>query len=75
MNNELTQKLTRKQRNIYSILSNGNKHSVADLSILTHYSDPRSLIKTLRDKGINILDEWKENAEKDGRYKVYFIKN
>lgn len=62
-----------KQRQVYNILLSGAKHSVADITILTHFSDPRGLIRDLREKNIAVLDEWCENANQDGRYKVYFI--
>lgn len=73
MDAEIIKHLTAKQRKVYSILSNGRKHSAADISILTHFSDPRAIIRDLRVKGLQILDEWRVNAEKDGRYKVYYL--
>lgn len=67
------QELPKHQRRIYEILREG-KHSVADLSIKTGYSDPRGHIKALLDKGFNVSDEWRET--RDGvRYKVYFVGN
>lgn len=65
------QELPKHQRRIYEILRDG-KHSVADLVMKTGYSDPRGHIKALRDKGLNVSDEWRET--RDGvRYKVYFV--
>ena len=65
--------LPSKQRKVFNILKRGGKFSVADISIITHFSDPRSIIRCLRKKGIAVHDEWRENAEEDGRFKVYFI--
>lgn len=66
-------KLTPKQTTIAKLLRSGGKYSAADITILTHFSDPRSHIARMRDKGVKILDDWRDNANKDGRYKVYWI--
>lgn len=73
MNKELLQTLSNKQKRILQALARGGKCSVADLTISTHFSDPRSYIKVLRDKGVKIVDEWRRNSEGDGQYKVYFL--
>lgn len=65
--------LPRKQRTLLNALADGKKYSVADLSIKTHQSDPRGRIRDLRQRGFNILDEWRNNADNDGRYKVYWL--
>lgn len=65
--------LPSKQKTVFSILSSGGKYSAADITVITHFSDPRSIIRDLRNKGLSILDEWRENAEKDGRFKVYYL--
>lgn len=66
------QRLPKHQRAILRILSDGGKYSAADLTVRTHYCDPRGHIKELRDKGIDILDEWRQTD--DGiRYKVYYL--
>jgi hypothetical protein len=62
-----------KQRQVFNLLLSGAKYSVADITIQTHFSDPRGQIRDLREKGIAVLDEWRENAAQDGRYKVYYI--
>lgn len=68
------QQLPKHQRAILRILSDGGKYSAADLTVRTHYCDPRGHIKELRDKGIDILDEWRQTD--DGiRYKVYYLNN
>lgn len=72
LNQNILSRLSSRQLKLLNILSNGGKHSVADLSVVTHYSDPRGHIRKLRDKGVPIRDEWRVAA--DGvRYKVYFI--
>lgn len=70
---KIIKNLTSKQKNVFNILMRGGKYSAADITLATHYSDPRSIIRKLRKKGIAVLDEWRENAEKDGHYKVYYI--
>ena len=63
--------LTQRRNKIYKMLCSG-KVSVADITIRTGYSDPRSYIRDLRASGINVRDEWRKAT--DGiRYKVYFI--
>lgn len=66
-----TPKLSKRQRKVYELLRTG-KFSTADIAIRLHYADPRSYIRELRDKGINVLDEWIEGDET--RYKRYTIK-
>ncbi len=61
------------QNRILKLLSAGGHYSAADISVALHLSDPRSLIRRLRHKGIPILDEW-HNAAHGGRFKKYFIK-
>ena len=71
--NEFTYKpvrLTRRQINVYKLLKSG-KHSAADISIKLGYSDPRSHIKRLIDKGIPVQSRWIEKH--DVRFKIYSI--
>lgn len=63
--------LSKRQRKVFDLLCTG-WYSAADISIALHYADPRSYIRELRDKGINVLDEWIEGDET--RYKRYTIK-
>lgn len=63
--------LSQHEANVYGILAEGGKHSVADIVIRTHFSDPRTTIAQMRQKGINIRDEWRKS--KNGRYKLYFL--
>lgn len=62
--------LSTRQRKVLNLLMRG-KYSAADITIALGYCDPRSYIKTLRDKGFTILDEWIETE--DTRYKKYWI--
>lgn len=60
------------QRRVYNLLCQGGQYSVADLSAALRLSDPRSLIRNLRSKGIAIADVWC-NAVHGSRFKRYFI--
>ena len=64
------EKFSNRQRNVENLLKQC-KHSVTDITIILGYSDPRSYIRTLRDKGVNVLDEWVQ--KEDIRYKLYWI--
>lgn len=72
--NETIKSLARVQRKVYAAFLNGAKLTAADISIITHCSDPRTHIRNLRNKGIQILDEWR-NGDDGVRYKVYWLKN
>lgn len=69
---KVIENLPRVQRAVYDLLTQGGKYSVADISVNLHLSDPRGHIRTLRHKGVNILDEWR-TTEFKARYKVYFL--
>jgi hypothetical protein len=64
--------LARIQRKVYAAFAGGAKLTAADISIITHCSDPRTHIRSLRHKGIEILDEWR-NSDDGVRYKVYWL--
>lgn len=64
--------VSRQQRRMYDLLSNGGQYSAADISTALRMSDPRSVIRDLRVKGVNIADEWFK-SEHGGRFKRYFI--
>ena len=61
------------QKRVLSLLQRGEKLSAADITVALHVSDPRSHIRDLRAKGIEISDEWVK-AEHGGRFKRYFIR-
>ena len=70
-----TENLSSRQKSLYRLLSNGGRYSVADIIRRLPIGDPRSVIRNLRNIGVNILDEWVDNKGGDGRHKVYFIKH
>ena len=64
-------KLPRLQAKVLEMLKRG-KCSVGDISAVYRISDPRGHIRDLREKGVNILDEWCKGD--DGiRFKRYWI--
>lgn len=69
-NHTFTIDLTRRQRAVYHLLKSG-KYSAAEISIHLGYSDPRSYIKRLIDKGVCIESEWVR--KNDTQFKRYFI--
>ncbi|HJC18452.1 MAG TPA: hypothetical protein H9938_00755 [Candidatus Alistipes stercoripullorum] len=70
--NNFPAKLSFHQKRVYDLLSNGGQYSAADISTALLMSDPRSVIRDLRVKGVNIADEWFK-SEHGGRFKRYFI--
>lgn len=61
------------QNRVFKLLSDGIPRSVADISIALRLSDPRGIIRDLRQKGIPVLDEWCDSKH-GGRFKRYFIR-
>lgn len=59
-----------RQRSVLNLLRQG-RYSATDITIALGYCHPASYIRTLRDKGFNILDEWVESG--DTRFKRYWI--
>ena len=62
--------LSKRQKKVFNLLLSG-KHSVTDITVKTGYSDPRSYIRDLREKGITIYDQWVKKG--DARYKIYWV--
>lgn len=71
--NNFPVKLSFHQKRVYDLLSDGVHRSAADITNALGLSDPRSIIRDLRDKGVPISDEWRD-AVHGGRFKRYFIR-
>lgn len=61
------------QQRVLKLLAKGGQHSVADISAILHLSDPRGIIRELRQKGVVIDDIWCD-AIYSTRYKRYFLR-
>lgn len=61
------------QRRVFNLLSDGVPRTVADISADLRLSDPRSVIRDLRLKGVAVSDFWVK-SEYGSRFKRYFIK-
>ena len=66
-------RLSYHQKRIYNLLSDGIPRSAADITISLRMSDPRSVIRDLRHKGVPISDEWCKGVH-GGRFKRYFVR-
>ncbi len=63
-------RLTRRERNVYEMLRSG-KRSVTEMTISLGYSDIRSYVRTLREKGVEVKDQW---IKRDRiRFKLYWV--
>lgn len=62
--------LTFRQKKVVNLLL-ARKCSAADISIALGYSDPRSYVKRLIDRGIMVHSAWVDKP--DTRYKVYWV--
>ena len=60
------------ERHVMNVLAQGELYSAADLSTITGYCDPRSIIRNLRGAGVGILDRWTVGSAFAGRHKLYF---
>ena len=65
-------KLSAREQNVCNELKRG-KRSATQLTIALGYCDPRSYIRSLRDKGVIVLDEWIKKD--DTRYKQYWVES
>lgn len=70
--NKLYNSLSKRQKKVFDLLCTG-KHSATDITIKLGYCDPRSYIRYLKEKAINVYDEWIEKGEV--RYKVWWIES
>jgi hypothetical protein len=70
--NKLYNSLSKRQKKVFDLLCTG-KQSVTDITIKLGYSDPRSHIKRIIDKGIIINSKWIEKGEI--RYKLYWAES
>ena len=61
------------QRRVFNLLSDGIPRTIADISADLRLSDPRSVIRDLRHKGVVVSDFWVK-SEYGSRFKRYFIK-
>ena len=60
------------QRRVFNLLSDGIPRTIAVISADLRLSDPRSVIRDLRHKGVVVSDFWGK-SEHGSRYKRYFI--
>ena len=56
---------------LYRLLSQGGKYGVIDIIDRMRIADPRAVVRTLRNMGVKVYDEWRKANGK--RYKVYWI--
>ena len=69
--NKIYNCLSNRQKKVFDLLCTG-KQSVTDITIALGYSDPRSYVRDLKEKGVEIRDEWIDAG--DGvRFKRYWI--
>ncbi len=64
--------MSAKLQQLAALLRDGNKHSVADIMNRLFIGDPRSAIRVLRNRGIEVKDEEVPSIN-GGRYKRYWI--
>ena len=63
---------SRKLFELVNLLKDGSKHSVADIMNRLFIGDPRSAIRNLRNKGIDVKDV-EVRSINGGKYKKYWI--
>lgn len=61
------------KKEVTALLSDGGKYSVVDIMQRLYISDPRSVIRDIRNDGIEVCDEWYKTPNTDSRYKRYWI--
>ncbi|MCC8118678.1 MAG: hypothetical protein LIP09_08035 [Bacteroidales bacterium] len=62
---------TPKQQRVFDYITQ-EPHSAIEISKAC-YCDARSVIRTLRNNGIAVNDEWRDSADHTTRYKWYYI--
>lgn len=67
------QSATSAERRILRLLLRGGKWSVVELVKAADVADPRSQIRRMRGRGVNVLDEWRTCGGEGARHKVFFI--
>lgn len=65
--------LSKLQKGFFMILSNGKRHSSHSLVQQLPTSDARKIVQILRNKGINVMDEWVDKFNEIPRHKLYWI--
>ena len=63
---------SRKQMQLISLLRDGGKYSVVDIMNRLYIGDPRSTIRNLRNRGIEVKDAEVPSVN-GGKYKRYWI--
>ena len=63
-------KLSPREQKVYDLLKQ-NKKTVIELTMELYLADPRGYIRSLRKKGVTIMDEWVKG--KDTHFKRYWI--
>lgn len=58
---------------LYRLLSSGGKYGAIDIVGALRIADPRSVVRRLRNMGVNVADEWRKSNGK--RYKLYWIEH
>lgn len=61
------------QQRVYNLLMSGGQYSTADISVALHLSDPRSVIRDLRNYGAPVSDVWCTSTF-GRRFKRYFVR-
>lgn len=62
--------LSRGERRVYNVLSEGGKYSAADIATRLHLCDPYSYLRRLRNKGVKLSTDTRV-SEYGTRFKVY----
>lgn len=68
-------RLSPNEQKIYALLSDGNWHSTLGVMQICRLSDPRGHISHMREKGVQVLSEWRKvgSGRTLTRFKMYKI--